>query len=92
MRDAEKSISASQLQRHIGVTYQTKRAERDGRIHLQSMANRRFESIKPVLDAKLADDTKEIVTDGNPTLDGQPVTVSQPKPWLGRCGPAHAPV
>jgi transposase-like protein len=42
-------------------------AERDGRIHLQSMSNRRFESIKPVLDAKLADDTKEVVTDGNPT-------------------------
>jgi len=42
-------------------------AERDGRIHLQSLSNRRFESIKPVLDAKLADDTKEVVTDGNPT-------------------------
>ena len=42
-------------------------AERDGRTRLQSMANRRFESIKPVLDAKLADDTKEVVTDGNPT-------------------------
>jgi transposase-like protein len=42
-------------------------AERDGRIHLQSMSNRRLESIKPVLDAKLAEDTKEVVTDGNPT-------------------------
>ena len=42
-------------------------AERDGRIHLQSVSNRRFESIKPVLDAKLAVDTKEVVTDGNPT-------------------------
>jgi hypothetical protein len=31
------------------------------------MSNRRFESIKPVLDAKLAEDTKEVVTDGNPT-------------------------
>ena len=31
------------------------------------MSNRRFESIKPVLDAKLAEDTKEMVTDGNPT-------------------------
>ena len=39
-------------------------AERDGRIHLQSMSDRRFESIKPVLDAKLAEDTKEVVTDG----------------------------
>src|SRR5215469_3374400 len=42
-------------------------AERNGRVHLQSMSNRRFESIKPVLDAKLAEDTKEVVTDGNPT-------------------------
>jgi hypothetical protein len=31
-------------------------AERNGRIHLESMSNRRFESIKPVLDAKLAED------------------------------------
>ena len=42
-------------------------AERNGRVHLESMSNRRFESIKPVLDAKLAEDTKEVVTDGNPT-------------------------
>jgi transposase-like protein len=42
-------------------------AERNGRVHLESMSNRRFESIKPVLDAKLAADTKEVVTDGNPT-------------------------
>ena len=42
-------------------------AERDGRIHLQSMSSRRFESIQPVLDARLADDTKEVVTDGNRT-------------------------
>jgi transposase-like protein len=42
-------------------------AEHNGRVHLESMSNRRFESIKPVLDAKLADDTKEVVTDGNPT-------------------------
>ena len=27
-------------------------AERNGRVHLESMSNRRFESIKPVLDAK----------------------------------------
>src|SRR5215831_18521368 len=42
-------------------------AERNGRVHLESMSNRRLESIKPVLDAKLAEDTKEVVTDGNPT-------------------------
>jgi transposase-like protein len=42
-------------------------AERNGRIHLESMSNRRFESIKPVLDAKLAEDTTEVVTDGNPS-------------------------
>ena len=30
------------------------------------MSNRRFESIKPLLDAKLAEDTKEVVADGNP--------------------------
>ncbi len=42
-------------------------AERNGRVHLESMSNRRFESIKPVLDAKLAEDTKKVVTDGNPT-------------------------
>lgn len=42
-------------------------AERNGRVHLESRSNRRFESIKPVLDAKLAEDTKEVVTDGNPT-------------------------
>ena len=42
-------------------------AEHNGRVHLESMSNRQFESIKPVLDAKLAEDTKEVVTDGNPT-------------------------
>ena len=42
-------------------------AERNRRVHLESMSNRRLESIKPVLDAKLAEDTKEVVTDGNPT-------------------------
>jgi hypothetical protein len=42
-------------------------AERNGRVHLESISNRRFESIKPVLDAKLAQDTKEVVTDGNST-------------------------
>ena len=42
-------------------------AQRNGRLaSLESMSNRRFESIKPVLDAKLAEDTKEVVTDGNP--------------------------
>jgi transposase-like protein len=45
-------------------------AERNGRIHLESMSNRRFESIKPVLDAKLAENTKEVVTDGNPSYKG----------------------
>jgi hypothetical protein len=42
-------------------------AERNGRIHLESISNRRFESVKQVLDAKLAEDTREVVTDGNPT-------------------------
>ena len=42
-------------------------AERNGRVHLQSISNRQFESIKPVLNAKLAEDTKEVVTDGNST-------------------------
>lgn len=42
-------------------------AERNGRVHLESISNRQFESIKPVLDAKLAKDTKEVVTDGNST-------------------------
>jgi transposase-like protein len=45
-------------------------AERSGRIHLESMSNRRLESIKPVLDAKLAEETKEVVTDGNPIYKG----------------------
>ena len=121
MSDAKKGISASQLGRHIGMTYKTAWyvshrireamreakdiqlgdpdttveideaylgghlrhkgskeakasktmvigiAERNGRIHLESMSNRQFESIKPVLDAKLAEDTREVVTDGNPT-------------------------
>lgn len=30
--------------------------ERNGRVHLESMSNRKCEAIKPVLDAKLADD------------------------------------
>jgi hypothetical protein len=42
-------------------------AERNGRVHLESMSNRRLEPIKPVLDAKMAEDTKEVVTDGNST-------------------------
>lgn len=42
-------------------------AERYGWVHLEPMSNRRFESIKPALDAKLAQDTKEVVTEGNPT-------------------------
>jgi len=45
-------------------------AERNGRIHLESMSNRRLESIKSVPDAKLAMDTKEVVTDGNPIYKG----------------------
>jgi transposase-like protein len=59
-------------------------AERDGRIHLQSMSNRRFESIKPVLDAKLAEDTKEVVTDGNPTYKSPCGTEALARqPWQG---------
>jgi hypothetical protein len=37
-------------------------AERNGRIHLESMSNRRLESIKPVLDAKLAEDTRAFLS------------------------------
>jgi transposase-like protein len=57
-------------------------AERDGRIHLQSMSSRRFESIKPVLDARLADDTKEVVTDGSPTY--KRLNRSSPKAIMAR--------
>lgn len=42
-------------------------AERNGPVHLDSMSNRHFESIKPMPNAKLAAGTKEVVTDGNPT-------------------------
>jgi hypothetical protein len=42
-------------------------AERNGRVHMESISSRRFESIMPVLDAKLAQDTKEVATDGNCT-------------------------
>jgi hypothetical protein len=42
-------------------------AERNGPVHLDSMSNRHFESIKPMQNAKLAAGTKEVVTDGNPT-------------------------
>jgi transposase-like protein len=38
-------------------------AERDGNIHMQTIANRKSAAIKPVIDAKLSPDVKEVVTD-----------------------------
>lgn len=38
-------------------------AERNGRIHMQTVPNSRIESIKPVLDAKLSPDANKVVTD-----------------------------
>jgi len=38
-------------------------AEREGRIHMQTIPNRKSASIKPVIQAKVSSDTKEIVTD-----------------------------
>jgi transposase-like protein len=38
-------------------------AERGGRVHLQTISNAKAASIKPILDAKLSPDTKEVVTD-----------------------------
>ena len=34
---------------------------------MESLFNHGFEFIKPVQDAKLAENTKEVVADGNPT-------------------------
>jgi transposase-like protein len=38
-------------------------AERGGRIHLQTIPSRKASAIKPVLDANLSPDTKQVVTD-----------------------------
>ena len=38
-------------------------AERNGRIHMQTISNAQAASIKPVLDAKLNPETKQVVTD-----------------------------
>lgn len=38
-------------------------AERNGRLHMQKIPNRKASSIKPVIDAKLDPDTKQVVTD-----------------------------
>jgi transposase-like protein len=42
-------------------------AERNGNIHLQTVKSRLALDMKPVLDAKLSPDTKQVVTDGLPT-------------------------
>jgi transposase-like protein len=39
-------------------------AERGGRVHLQTVASLKIESIKPVMDAMIAPDTSKIATDG----------------------------
>jgi transposase-like protein len=38
-------------------------AERNGRLHMQKIPNRKASSIRPVIDAKLDPDTKQVVTD-----------------------------
>lgn len=42
-------------------------AERNGNIHLQTVRSRLALDMKPILDAKLDPDTKQVVTDGLPT-------------------------
>jgi len=44
-------------------------AERDGRIHLQTIENTKALTIRPVLDAKLDPDTDRVVTDANAVYD-----------------------
>jgi hypothetical protein len=118
MVESKKGISASQVARHIGVTYKTgwylcqriRQAmqerdisplgeggmvveidemsvggrlagtgvkaglknkfkvigiiERGGRVHLQTIPNAKKDTLKPILDAKLSPEAKEVVTDG----------------------------
>jgi len=44
-------------------------AERDGRIHLQTIANRKVSNIRPVIDTRLSIEAKKVVTDSHVSYD-----------------------